>query len=114
MVCAGLETVASTSIVGILAFPTSCDYWFWGKIMFAFWIILTMILYYRDKDSYLKSDMISAMGVSSIATIFASLGLTLLEETLDNGTVLSVMQPDVFVTIFVLGMIFIVLWLLKK
>jgi len=104
MVCAGLETLVDNSITGILAFPTSCDYYFYAKIMFAFFIILSLILYQRDKDKFLKSDMISAMGVSSIATIFVAL----------LGTFLKIIQPDIFILVFVIGMILIVIWLLKK
>ena len=104
MVCAGLETLVDNSITGILAFPTSCDYHFYAKIMGAFFIVLSMILYNRDKDKFLKSDMVSAMGVSAIATIFVSL----------IGTFIKIIQPDIFIEIFVIGMIFIVIWLLKK
>ena len=104
MVCAGLETLVDNSITGILAFPTSCDYQFYAKIMGAFFIVLSMILYNRDKDKFLKSDMVSAMGVSAIATIFVSL----------IGTFIKIIQPDIFIEIFVIGIIFVVVWLLKK
>ncbi len=104
MVCAGLETLVDNSITGILAFPTSCDYQFYAKIMAAFFIVLAMILYNRDKEKYLKSDMMSAFGVSAIATIFVAL----------IGTFLKIIQPDIFIEIFVIGMIFIVIWLIKK
>ena len=103
MVCAGLETLTDNTIIGILTFPTSCDYQFYAKIMGAFFIVLSFILFNRDKDKFLKSDMISAMGVSAIATIFVSL----------IGTLLEIIQQDIFVEIFVIGMIFIVIWILK-
>lgn len=114
MVCAGLETIASTSIVGILAFPTSCFYWFWGLIMLAWWIILASILFFADKDKFIKSDILSALGVSSVVNVVTSLALTLLREELDSGVIISVMQPDVFTTVFTINMIFIVLWLIRK
>jgi len=104
MVCAGLETLTDNSITGILAFPTSCDYQFYAKIMLAFFIILSSILFYRDKEQGRKSDIISAFGVSAIATIFVAL----------IGTFLTIIQPDIFTEIFVGGLIFIVIWLLKK
>ncbi len=104
MVCAGLETLADNSITGILAFPTSCDYQFYAKVMAAFFIILSSILFYRDKNEGRKGDMISSMGVSAIATIFIAL----------IGTFIKIIQPDIFIEIFVIGLIFIVLWLLKK
>lgn len=103
-VCNGLETLADNSITGILAFPTSCVYNFYGLIMGAFFIILSSILYSRDKDKFIKSDMVSSMGVSAIATIFISL----------IGTFLKIIQQDVFIEILVIGMIFVSVWLLKK
>ena len=103
-VCKGLETLADNTITGILAFPTSCDYQFYAKIMGALFIVLSSILYARDKDKFIKSDMISSMGVSAIAVIFISL----------IGTFLKIIQQDIFIEILVVGMIFIVVWLLKQ
>lgn len=104
MVCAGLETLIDNSITGILAFPTSCDYYFYAKVMLAFFIILATALYKLDSDKFIKSDMISALGVSAIATIFVSL----------IGTFIKVIQPDIFINILVIGLIFIIFWLIKR
>ena len=101
--CKGLETLTDNTITGILAFPTSCDYQFYAKIMGAIFVILEMILYNWDKDKLIKPDMISSMGVSAIATIFIAL----------IGTLIKIIQPDIFIEIFVIGMIFIIIWLLK-
>lgn len=104
MACAGLETLTDQTITGILAFPTSCDYYFYAKVMFAFWLVLSAALFRGDKDRYLKSDYLSAMGVSAIATICVALA----------GTLVKIIQPDIFIDIFVVGMVFIVIWLIKK
>ncbi len=104
MTCAGIETLIDNSITGILAYPTSCDYYFYAKIMAAIFIILAIILYRIDEDKFIKSDMISALGVSAIATIFLSL----------LGTLIKIIQPDIFILIFVIGMIFVVIWFLKR
>ena len=104
MVCAGLETLVDNSITGILAFPTSCDYYFYLKIMVALFIVLTITLWRRESDKFVKSDFVSSMGVSAIAVIFVSL----------IGTTLKIIQQDVFITLFVGGLVFIVLWLIKK
>jgi len=114
MVCVGLETLGSTSIVGILAYPNTCFYWFWGAIMLAFWLVLALTLYFTDKDNFQKSDFMSALGVSSIVNIFAGFGLTLLREELPSGVIISVLQQDVFITLFVINIVSIVFWILKK
>ncbi len=102
--CNGLETLVDDTIVGILAFPTSCFYQFYALLMGALFIILTFTLKRVDDDKFIKSDTISAMGVSAIVTMFISL----------LGTTIGIIQPDIFIEIFVIGMIFVVIWLLKK
>ncbi len=104
MVCSGLEIITDNTIIGLLTFPLTCDYYFYAKIMAAFFVVVSLGFYYADKDRFIKADMISSMGVGAIATIFVSL----------MGTTLEIIQPDIFITIFVLCMIFIVIWLLKK
>ena len=102
--CPGIETLSDTSIVGILSYPTICDTQFYAKIMAAIFIILAFGLFMRDRDRETKPDMISAMGVSAIAVIFLSL----------IGTLIGFIQQTIFIEIFVIGMVLIVIWMLKK
>lgn len=104
MVCDGLNATLNTGISGILAFPTTCDYYFYAKILGAIWIILIFTLYFKEKETITKPDMISIMAISSIATMFIALA----------GSLLEIVQPDIFIEIFVIGMIFIVIWLFKR
>ncbi len=104
MVCAGIETLTDTSIVGILSYPTICDTQFYAKIMAAIFIILAFGLFMRDRERETKPDLISNLGVSSIAVIFLSL----------IGTLIGMIQQTIFIEISVIGMIFIVIWMLKK
>ncbi len=107
MVCAGLETVVgnSSSIATVLAYPTSCDPQFYGKIMGALFIIITSILIANEKrDGIIKPDYMSALGVASIAVIFIAL----------VGTLVGIITSEIFIEVLVLGMIFIVIWFFKK
>ncbi len=104
MVCAGLETLVDQSITGILAFPTSCDYYFYLKMMAAFFIVGASSLFFAEKLRYQKGDMLSCMGISAIATIFMSI----------LGTFLKIIQPDIFIEILVACMIIIAIWIIKK
>lgn len=104
MVCAGLESLTDKGIVGILQYPTSCDFWFWGKIMLAIFMILTLSLYIKDREKLLKADFISAAGVSALATIF----LTLI------GSIAQIIERDIMVLTLVIGLIFIIMWLIKR
>lgn len=104
MVCAGYDPTTYTGIVGFLSFPTACDPQFYAKILAAFFIILSLIFYNRDKDKLLKTDFISAMGVSAIATIFLAL----------IGTLIGFIQSEIFTEILVGGLVFVALWLFKR
>lgn len=107
MVCSGLEVLIaqnSTGLASILAFPTSCDYYFYAKIMAAFWIVITFILYYADRDRFKEPDIISSAGVSALATIFVTFA----------GSLLGIIQRDIFIEILVAGLVFVAIWLLKR
>ena len=104
MVCRVLDPLIENSIVGILAYPTVCDYYFYLEFMAGLFLIITLILKAVDDEKFIKSDTISAMGVSATAVIFLSL----------MGTTWGFIQADIFIEILVGGMIFVVLWLLKK
>ena len=72
--------------------------------MGAIWVILSFILFKRDENKALKSDMISAMGVSAMAVIFLSL----------LGTLIEMIQQDIIITILVAGCFIIALWLIDN
>lgn len=104
MVCRVLDPAIENSLVKILAYPTVCDYYFYLKFMGAIWLIITLFIKFTDEEKFVKSDTISAMGVSALAVIFLSL----------MGATIGFIQSDVFIEIFVSGMVFVVLWLLKR
>jgi len=104
MVCRVLDPTIENSILGIFQYPTVCDYYFYLKFMSALFIIFTLILKSTDEEKFLKSDTISAMGISAMAVIFLSL----------VGLTWGIIQTDIFIEILVAGIIFVVLWLLKK
>ena len=104
MVCLGIEAFPDKSITGLLSFPTTCFPQFYPIIMAAIFIILSFGLFMRDREREIKPDLISSMGVSAIAVIFLSL----------IGTLIGIMQPNSFIQIFVIGMVLIAIWMLKK
>jgi hypothetical protein len=104
MTCAGLETLSDKSLAGILAYPNSCFYYTWGLIMAVIWIVLAFSLYHREKERVVNPDILSILGISSIAIIFLSL----------IGTTFNIIQHDVFIEILVFGFIFIAIWFFKS
>ncbi len=107
MVCSGLEILINANTTGlgdILAYPTSCDYYFYAKIMAAFFIVITFIIYYGERDRFKDPDLLSAAGVSALATIFVTFAASLV----------GLIQTDVFIEILVAGLVIVAIWLLKK
>ena len=104
MACEGIEIVANEGLTGILSFPNTCDYYFFAKIMAAFFIVVTLTVYFYEKEKIGKSDILSCMGVSSIATIVVAL----------FGTLLGLVETDIFTAIFVMGMLLVAIWVLKN
>lgn len=105
MTCSGIEILGSNvNITGVMTFPLICDYYFYLKIMVALFVIITFTLYFKDREKLVRADFISCMGVSSLAVIFISI----------IGTLIGIIQTDIFIYILVVGMILIVMWLFKK
>jgi len=97
-------------IVDWLIYPTSCYYYFWSTILFGLFILLVLTLYFRERDRETHPDIISNMGVSSMAIIFLSLILTLMK----NSDGIPVLQSDLFIYHIVFGLILILIWIFKK
>lgn len=102
--CAGIESVTDPTVANLLAYPTTCDFLFYAKIMAGFFIILAVVLYYNEKMRKVDPDMISCLGVSGLATVFVTL----------IGTLVGFIQTEVFIIITVACLIFIVIWMLKR
>lgn len=109
VLCAGLETLAISTVADILGYPSSCDYYFYAKFLAAIFIILTFTLFNKEKESYIRSDMISCMGVSSLAVI--SLGLIL--NSMETSWGSNVLPGDVFIEVLVAALIPAVIWIFK-
>lgn len=103
MVCSGLDPTVHNTIIELLKFPLSCDYYFYAKIVGGIWAILTFILFFLDRDKLGRGEMLSSMAISSFATIVIALA----------GTPLGIITADIMILTFVLGMIPIVIWLIK-
>lgn len=111
MVCLGLESVTISTLGDLLTFPLTCDYYFWAKIYGALFIIFTFILYYAERQRVVKADIISILGVVSIAMIFLATIGSLIENT--SGTIAMISQ-DIFIYILIIGIIFISIWFFKQ
>lgn len=108
-ICLGLKEYITQlghnpSIAELLAYPTICDYQFYAKLLGFIFIILTITLYEADRNRLPKPDIISALGVSSIAIL--SLALV--------GTLIGIIQKLIFIEIMIFSLVFMVIWFFKK
>ena len=108
MVCATFTGI--TNIGDLLVWVTICNYYIYLIIFATVFITLTLILYNKEKEDRLRSDIISCMGVSSIAILFLALIGTLIKNTAG----IPMVQLDIFLYIFSFSVIFILIWFFKK
>ena len=108
MVCSIISDV--TGIADLMVYPTSCDYYFYAYIFGGIFIILTLVLFFKEQERYTKPDVISCMGISSIVIIFLAMIGTLIK----NSVGIPMVQQDIFLYIIAFGVIFIGIWFFKK
>lgn len=105
--CQGLDIYGTqTGLVEILAFPNTCNYYFWAVILGFIFVILTLILYNKEREQFVKSDIISALGVSALSTVLLAVPLTLTSP--------QIVEADIFLYIVAFAVVFISLWIFKK
>ena len=108
MVCSGFVGIESWG--DILVWPTSCNYYFYLIVLAVVFITLSLILYNREKEERTRSDMVSSMGVSAIATLILGLIGTLIKNTAG----IPMIQNDIFLYVYSISIIFILIWFFKK
>ena len=108
MVCEGFTNISTLG--DILVWPTACNYYFYLVVLATIFITVTLILYNREKEEVVKADIISSLGVSSIATLLLALIGTLIKNSAD----IPVIQQDIFLIVFSFSIVFIMLWFFKK
>lgn len=108
MVCSIISNVVG--LADLLVYPTSCDYYFYAKIFFGIFIILTLILYFKEQERFTKPDVISCLGVSSIVILF----LAMIGTLITNSVGIPMIQQDIFMYIIAFSVIFIGVWFFKK
>lgn len=111
MVCSGLEIMgANQTIADYLVFPTSCVYSFWGIIFFTLFILLTFILYNKEREIFVQADLISSAGVSATAVMF----LLVVGSLIKSATGIPMIQQDILLTGIAFWIVISAIWFAKK
>lgn len=71
------STGADTDVTSFMTFPSLDFPEFWGLILFSFFAILTLRLFYSQKESTGRGDFISSAAVGSFGTALLSIVLNL-------------------------------------
>ncbi len=108
MVCSAIFSI--DSIADLLVWPAGCDFYFYLKIFTGLFIILTWGLYKFEKKHRQDSEILSSMGVSSIAIFVLALIGTLIKNS-DNIPMIS---STVLLIIIAVTIPIILIWMFKK
>lgn len=97
-----LSGINGSTIEGILTFPLTGDYYFYGKILLALFTIFTLILYFEEKARVGRSNFFSCMAISSIGVIVIAFA----------GSLVGMITGDILIINLVLTCILVVIWML--
>ncbi len=90
----------NATIGDLMAFPNSVYPYYWAWIIGAIWIIITLSIYFTEKERVGKTNILSALAVSSFACILLS--------TL--GTLFGIISLEIMIYVLILGLLLIVVW----
>lgn len=97
------------SFPDFLVYPTTCDYFFYLKILLGIGIILAWTLFKFDEKRTGKADLISALGVSSIAMAF----FALIGSLVTNTAGIPMIQSDILLILVAIATAASLLWIFK-
>jgi hypothetical protein len=93
-----------------LVFPTYCFYHFWLLIFGFLFLLLTYTFYDKDENKKGSGEMLSSMGVSSIAiTALATWG-----TFVKNSQNIPMIQNDIFLWVVASMVVFVGIWIYNK
>lgn len=100
-----LSNLSQNATIGdFMAFPNASYPYFWAWIIGAIWVIITLTLFFTEKDKIGKAEILSNLAISSFACIVLSI----------FGTLLGIIENEIMIRILVLGIVFIVVWLFSS
>ena len=91
----------SGNIVEVLKVPNSSYPFYWASMIMAIWVIISLTLFFKEKENSTKGNLLSAMAVSAFAMIMLS--------TL--GTLMGILTLDTFLPLLIGGLVIIAIWI---
>lgn len=117
MVCQGLEIMSNDSIANgtivyadYFVYPTTCMYNFYSVILFVIFVLIAYALFNSEKETFVKADIISSLGVAGTVTFFLAMIMTLVKST--NN--IPMLQQDLFLIVAALWIVISAIWFFKR
>ncbi len=98
-----LEDLNKTNIEDILSYPLTGDFWFWGEILLAIFIIITLFTFFEERERLGKGNLLSSLAIASVVTIVLSF----------IGSLFKIVTKEIFLITLVLGIVLIFIWFIK-
>ena len=97
----GFENLSSNPTIGnLMSLPNASYPYYWAWIFGGIWLIITLSLYFSEKDKTGKGKMLASMAVSCFAIIMLA----------TIGTIVGFVQLEIMIYILVLCMVIIGIW----
>lgn len=111
MACSGLEVMGSNqTIADYLVFPTSCVPSFWAIMLFTLFVLITFVLYNREREVFVQADLISSAGVAATAVML----LLIVGSLIKSSTGIPMIQQDILLGGVAFWIIISAIWFFKK
>ena len=88
-------------IADLLALPSASLPFYWVLIMVALWVIITLTMYFKEKELTTKGNLLGAMAVSAFAIIMLS----------TIGTLFKIITLVTFLPLLIGGLVIIAIWI---
>ncbi len=98
------------TISDFLVYPTGCFYSFWLLILGFIWLVLVYSFYEKDEQRKTEGEMLSSMGVASLAVVALAAWGTFIKNSQD----IPMIQNDIFLWILAPTIVFVGLWIYNK
>ena len=88
-------------IAELMALPNSSYPFYWALIIIGIWVIISLTLYFKDKEEGRPGNLLSAMAVSAFAMIILS----------TVGTLFNILTLEIFLPLLIGGLVIIAIWI---
>jgi len=89
-----------SGIGGLMSLPNSSYPFFWAWILGGIWVIISLTMYFSEKEKIGRGKILSSMSVASFVIVLLS----------TIGTILGIVSVDIMIYILVISSIIIGIW----